>query len=339
MPEYDEQGRIVVNEIHGAWFDPSNCVVQFGENLRGDLFAELLQTEKRATLCLCVGTSLSGMNADRVVESTARRFAEKGRGGGSVIVNLQRTPLDGLAALRLWAPADAVFRRLAALLQLPAEPVPLPRPMTRTLVPYDGAGNRLRDGRLMVLDVSEGQEVTVGQAGDPNKKNVRDGRIDEVRPDGTVYMTLRGAPGKLARQAALGHWWVGGQARLGRPPLLPIRNLHPVFVGPEDALAQLHFESAPRGDGSSWDWQLRVAPGPALPGVSVAFELHPTFAPATVRVAAPPFAVRRSGWGCFVAQVRVAFADGSSATLPFELRLEPQAVSCVEPIALRRRVL
>ena len=42
------------------------------------------------------------MNADRVVEATARRFAERGLGEGSVLVNLQRTPLDALAALRIW---------------------------------------------------------------------------------------------------------------------------------------------------------------------------------------------------------------------------------------------
>ena len=27
-----------INEIHGAWYDPSNPVVQFGGNLRTDLF-------------------------------------------------------------------------------------------------------------------------------------------------------------------------------------------------------------------------------------------------------------------------------------------------------------
>lgn len=30
-----------MNEIHGAWYDPSNRVVQFNENLRSDLFHEM----------------------------------------------------------------------------------------------------------------------------------------------------------------------------------------------------------------------------------------------------------------------------------------------------------
>merc|ERR1712093_534596 len=55
-----------LNEIHGAWFDPSNTVVQFSGQLREDLFSDLLKWEQETDLCLCVGTSLSGMNADRM---------------------------------------------------------------------------------------------------------------------------------------------------------------------------------------------------------------------------------------------------------------------------------
>ena len=35
-----------MNEIHGAWFDPSNPVVQFDQSLRHDLFEWMLEQEK-----------------------------------------------------------------------------------------------------------------------------------------------------------------------------------------------------------------------------------------------------------------------------------------------------
>lgn len=63
-PGYPQDG---LNEIHGAWYDPSNPVVQMSGNLRGDLFEWLREWEERADLVLVLGTSLSGMNADRMV--------------------------------------------------------------------------------------------------------------------------------------------------------------------------------------------------------------------------------------------------------------------------------
>jgi hypothetical protein len=60
--------------------------------LRSDLFADLLAWEDLADLCLAVGTSLSGMNADRLVERTGTRALDRFRlreggewgGGGGV---------------------------------------------------------------------------------------------------------------------------------------------------------------------------------------------------------------------------------------------------------------
>jgi hypothetical protein len=41
--------------------------------LRGDLFADLLREEARADLCLALGTSLAGMNADRLPATVRAR--------------------------------------------------------------------------------------------------------------------------------------------------------------------------------------------------------------------------------------------------------------------------
>ncbi len=71
---------------------------------------------------LCVGTSLSGMNADRVVHACAKRYVKKGQGEGSVVINLQKTPsVDDSVSLRIWATADTVFSRIADAMNLSKE--------------------------------------------------------------------------------------------------------------------------------------------------------------------------------------------------------------------------
>lgn len=127
-----------MNEIHGAWWDPSNPVVQFDGKLREDLFRELLQWENDCDLCLAVGTSLSGMNADRLVESCGRRAAARISQlqdrrltseqeflgvGGSVIVGFQQTRLDSLATLRIFSSIDKVMLALSAELSIDVETV------------------------------------------------------------------------------------------------------------------------------------------------------------------------------------------------------------------------
>ena len=95
-----------INEIHGSWFDKSNPVVKMSGKLRGDLFEWMLEWEKRADFVLALGTSFSGMNADRCAQACATRHSKKGLGHGLAIVTLQRTPMDGEAGLRVFAKLD-----------------------------------------------------------------------------------------------------------------------------------------------------------------------------------------------------------------------------------------
>jgi NAD-dependent SIR2 family protein deacetylase len=106
-----------INEIHGAWYAPDNPVIPMSGNLRGDYFEWLLEWEKKTDLCLAVGTSLAGMNADRVVDNVAKRF-RRGFCFGSVIINLQTTRMDSFATLRIFGRLDAVLELLARELAL-----------------------------------------------------------------------------------------------------------------------------------------------------------------------------------------------------------------------------
>jgi hypothetical protein len=129
------------HQIHGAWFDPSNPVVKMSGALRSDLYADLLECEKQTDLVLAVGTSLCGMNADRIVSSAAERAAVRraaeaslkaehkrkpsfsskytskaseqhdavGETLGSVIVSIQKTVHDKFSSLRIFGLIDDVM--------------------------------------------------------------------------------------------------------------------------------------------------------------------------------------------------------------------------------------
>mmetsp|Transcript_45129 Transcript_45129/g.79419 ORF Transcript_45129/g.79419 Transcript_45129/m.79419 type:complete len:369 (+) Transcript_45129:76-1182(+) len=144
-----------VNEIHGAFFDPSN---PGGFELRGDLVEDMFNWAAQTDLCLALGTSLSGLNADRLARSPAKKYAPgrattgsdedaKQNGAlGLVIVNLQETQLDEFSTLRIFADLDDVMPLLAEELRIPAAtPAPLAcacdLPDVFSGLPYNSAGD------------------------------------------------------------------------------------------------------------------------------------------------------------------------------------------------------
>jgi NAD-dependent SIR2 family protein deacetylase len=160
-----------INEIHGAWFDPSNPVVQFSGSLRGDLFQWMLDMEEKTDLSLVLGTSLSGMNADRMAVTPAKR-AKKGKALGAVVINLQRTHLDAKCTIRVWAKLDDAFRLLAEHLGIAdtviTKAVSLNLPKNDiAVVPYDANGKPNKNLR-MILDLRENSKIRVPVEGAVN---------------------------------------------------------------------------------------------------------------------------------------------------------------------------
>lgn len=105
-----------LNEIHGAWGDFKNPVVDMEGRLRSDLLKWLESWEERVEggggLCLVLGSSLCGMNADRICRAAAARGRTGGDGNGLVIIGLQATALDHLATVRIWGLLDDVLKEL-----------------------------------------------------------------------------------------------------------------------------------------------------------------------------------------------------------------------------------
>jgi len=229
-----------LNEIHGAWYDPSNPVVKMSGNLRDDYFEWLLEWEKKTDLCLAIGTSLAGMNADRVASSAAKRAKRRVPGAlGTVIISLQCTKSDSNASLRLFCKIDHAMELLAKELgvTVPEQSlfsIHLPDPGMQLeedvfLVPHYGSDGRklgesvsIKKDSMMILDLREDAQVTVSVGPFAGLEGHVFGKQREGHYRIRLMHPLKGS--FLAPKVhILGLWWV--QAALdGTVPLLPLVN-------------------------------------------------------------------------------------------------------------------
>ncbi len=103
-----------LNEIHGSWFDKKNPVVLMDDKLKPDLFRWVKEWAEKSDLVLVMGSSMCGMEADII----ATRVAEREETLGLIIINLQKTPHDHLATIRIFAPCDKAMLLLAKKMNL-----------------------------------------------------------------------------------------------------------------------------------------------------------------------------------------------------------------------------
>lgn len=139
-----------INEIHGSWYDPSNPVVKYSGTLHDKSYPWMREDAETADLCLVLGTSLGGLNADQVATKTAdRRLLPPAPGAGVLApgawISLRRPGgLKGLVTAVGEKTIQVRFResdedsgeeddRLA-------EPVTLPRDERFEVIPSVGGG-------------------------------------------------------------------------------------------------------------------------------------------------------------------------------------------------------
>jgi NAD-dependent SIR2 family protein deacetylase len=225
-----------INEIHGGWYDPSNPVIPMTGSLRSDFFEWLLEWERKADLCLAVGTSLAGMNADRVAQATGKRLIKSNEGLGTVIINLQCTKSDKYASLRIFSTIDHAMELLVEELalsvpeyniySLSVEPEDLLEEDLFLLRHYGPDGKRLDSPAsvetAMRLDLREDAEVKISIGMFLGHEGVITGKSRENHYRLRIMHPLKGTF-KAPKVHTLGLWWIDAALK-GTVPQIPIVN-------------------------------------------------------------------------------------------------------------------
>lgn len=220
-----------LNEIHGAWFDPSNPVVPMSGSLRTDLIERLLEWEEKADLCLALGTSMVGMNADRIAVTPAEKFRKKVNGSlGTVIVALQQTQYDSIASVRIFATLDVFAKLLAEELRTVIPDSPKYEPLLRDELilhdlPYTSDGKLLtQTGSGITLDLRPGSKLRV--VNQPSWDQAAVGNVcvvvepaPEFKAQGNIC--VRFGSDSSPKLRVLGRWMLEA-ARRGELQLLPL---------------------------------------------------------------------------------------------------------------------
>ncbi|CAE7304548.1 Sirt6 [Symbiodinium sp. KB8] len=219
-----------INEIHGAWWDPSNPVVPMDGTLRSDLIQWMLDWESRVDLCLALGTSMVGMNADRMAVSPAKRAQRLHRDEalGTVIVALQQTQYDKISSLRIFARLDDVLNELASLLNLDVASAPvLSQRRQEAIIPYGRDGRKSTTAQLH-LDLRVGSKLRV--VDQPDWDQAKYGELcqvmeapEELAKQGHVQLLFPGDGLKKSVTRFLGGWWIEAaiKGELDKIPVVP----------------------------------------------------------------------------------------------------------------------
>jgi len=98
----------IVNEIHGSWFDKKNGVKMMDDRLDKKALQRFEEWREKSDLVIVVGTSLAGMNADRIAQEGAFNPNKK-----LIIINLQENTMTNHSQLNIFADITKVFTLLA----------------------------------------------------------------------------------------------------------------------------------------------------------------------------------------------------------------------------------
>ncbi|KAI1214184.1 NAD-dependent deacetylase sirtuin-7 [Annulohypoxylon truncatum] len=115
----------------GALLD---SIINFGEALPAEPLQLARDHAEKADVCLVLGSSLTVTPANEIPETVGRR-----KGTKLAICNLQETPIDGLADLRVHSKADELMVRVMAKLDIPIPTFILRR---RLVVQMESTGGR-----------------------------------------------------------------------------------------------------------------------------------------------------------------------------------------------------
>ncbi|XDG10341.1 hypothetical protein ABKA04_009956 [Annulohypoxylon sp. FPYF3050] len=116
-----------------------DSIINFGEALPAEPLQLARDHAKKADVCLALGSSLTVTPANEIPETVGRR-----KGTKLAICNLQETPIDKLADIRVFSKADELMIRVMEKLDIPISSFILRRRLMVRMETADGGREQLR---------------------------------------------------------------------------------------------------------------------------------------------------------------------------------------------------
>jgi len=178
--------------------------------------------KKKADLCLALGTSLSGLNADRIAKTVANKYPD--RSFGLVIVAIQATQLDNICTLRIFAKLNNVMSLLAEELELTEAPQPQPLDGDIFTIPYHEDTGMFAEGRRTTLNLTVGSRIKVTKGNYAGCVGVVDGKNPQGHYKLKIQVPIKEIEGvEITYDHLLGSWWID-EAMRGLIPVIPVVN-------------------------------------------------------------------------------------------------------------------
>jgi len=235
--------------------------INFGEFLDSVDWNEADTHCGKADLCIIAGTSMS------LRHITHFPFMAK----KVVLINLQPTPDDDNATLRIWAKCDPVFEGLMQRLKIPIDPIPVWKP--RDAVPIDKIPSWVDSHYIE-------KAMGLGKYYEQYETDLIEGNIMNNTKEMKKLKIAKSAPVSPRKTSSL-------------PEKIIIGNTHEIVKGKDGS------------DKHKWTMYVKGENGDNLESCVdfVKFKLHPTFNPPTVKANQAPFELQRTGWGTFPVKV------------------------------------
>jgi len=176
--------------------------------------------KKKTDLCLALGTSLSGLNADRIAKTPAKKYPKKGY--GLVIVAIQKTKLDNICTLRIFAKLNDVMSLLEKELGLQEIPKRMLLDDDVFTVPYDQDSGELSQDKWCTVKLTKGSRIRVTKGNFSGCKGIVDGKNEQGHYKLRVFVPVKDMDDvEITYEWLLGSWWFD-EAKGGLVPYIPV---------------------------------------------------------------------------------------------------------------------
>jgi NAD-dependent SIR2 family protein deacetylase len=285
--------------------------INFGERLDEIDWNEADTHCGKADLCIIAGTSMS------LRHITHFPFMAK----KVVLINLQATPDDDKADLRIWAKCDPVFEGLMERLAVEVDPIPVWRPrdsvpidqIPKWVHPYYVKKAQLLEEMALLREAEAEDRRKEAEAKMMKNLSLKDENSDnddenenKTTSEGGKEKTKKKANNKKHSEKKKSK----GKKKAKEEEDEEVKTIpipKKIEVGNTHQLAD-----SSDGNVHQWTMFVRLPQGEEDNRESldelidfVEYELHPTFKPSSVRVDKAPFELSRTGWGTFNVGVKV----------------------------------